>query len=122
AKAEEIIGVEQTLMEERNAAMRNAFETAFMAIWASIGAAIVLSLIVAASLGMMISRGVNSALKLANSVAEGDLSASATVRSNDEIRDLVNALNGMTGKLREVVSEVTVAARNVASGSEEMSA
>ena len=69
-----------------------------------------------------ITKAVGSALRLANSVAEGDLSATAKVSSNDEIKDLVDALNAMTRKLREVVSEVTNATRNVASGSQELSA
>lgn len=69
-----------------------------------------------------VKRNLTSAVTLANSVAAGDLAATAEVRSNDEIRDLVDALNDMTAKLRSVVGEVTTAARNVSSGSEEMSA
>jgi methyl-accepting chemotaxis protein len=71
---------------------------------------------------LSISNAINSALRLAHSVAEGDLNATATVKSNDEIKDLIDALNAMTRKLREVVAEVTAATRNVASGSQEMSA
>ncbi|MDN2581022.1 methyl-accepting chemotaxis protein [Aquibium sp. ELW1220] len=69
-----------------------------------------------------VKRNLTSAVNLANSVAAGDLAATAEVRSNDEIRDLVDALNDMTAKLRSVVGEVTTAARNVSSGSEELSA
>jgi methyl-accepting chemotaxis protein len=69
-----------------------------------------------------VKRNLTSAVHLANAVAAGDLAASAEVRSNDEIRDLVDALNDMAAKLRSVVGEVSGAARNVASGSEEMSA
>jgi methyl-accepting chemotaxis protein len=69
-----------------------------------------------------ISRAVGSALRLANAVAGGDLNASARVSGNDEIKDLIDALNSMTRKLREVVSEVASATRNVASGSQELSA
>src|SRR3569623_635002 len=69
-----------------------------------------------------ISRALGAALRLANAVAEGDLNSTAKVSSNDEIKDLIDALNAMTRKLREVVSEVTSATRNVASGSQELSA
>ncbi|KKB84169.1 hypothetical protein VW29_11795 [Devosia limi DSM 17137] len=69
-----------------------------------------------------ISRALTSALGLANAVASGDLNATATAKSNDEVKDLIDALNGMTHKLREVVGEVTAATRNVAAGSQEMSA
>lgn len=68
------------------------------------------------------SRALGAAIGLANAVAGGNLSAEAKAKSNDEIKDLIDALNAMTRKLREVVSEVTAAARNVASGSLELSA
>ena len=71
---------------------------------------------------MSISRALASAVNLANSVAAGDLEATATARSNDEIKDLTDALNTMTAKLRQVVTEVGSAIRNVASGSQELSA
>lgn len=69
-----------------------------------------------------ISRAIASALGLANAVAAGDLNATASVKSNDEIKDLIDALNMMVAKLKGVVSEVMTATRNVASGSQEMSA
>lgn len=69
-----------------------------------------------------ISRAISSALALANAVADGDLNATASVKSNDEIKDLIDALNRMVAKLKEVVSEVNAATRNVSSGSQEMSA
>ncbi|MBN9314792.1 MAG: methyl-accepting chemotaxis protein [Devosia sp.] len=69
-----------------------------------------------------ISRSLGAALGLANAVAAGDLSAEAKVKSNDEIKDVIDALNLMARKLREVVAEVTAAARHVASGSQELSA
>ena len=69
-----------------------------------------------------ISKALGSALRLANAVADGDLSATAQVSTNDEIKDLIDALNAMASKLRDVVAEVTSATRNVASGSQELSA
>ncbi|POR45072.1 HAMP domain-containing protein, partial [Bosea psychrotolerans] len=46
-----------------------------------------------------ISRGLSSAVSLANAVAIGDLSQAITVKSNDEIGDLVTSLNAMTANL-----------------------
>jgi methyl-accepting chemotaxis protein len=69
-----------------------------------------------------ISSAIASALRLATAVAAGDLNATASVKSNDEIKDLIDALNTMVTKLKEIVSEVVTATRNVASGSQEMSA
>jgi methyl-accepting chemotaxis protein len=82
----------------------------------------VLAAIAATWIVINITRGVTSAVTLARSVAAGDLNATANVKSNDEIKDLVDALNQMVAKLKEVVGEVTAATRNVASGSQEMSA
>jgi methyl-accepting chemotaxis protein len=86
-----------------------------------IGSALV-ALVAATWIVVTITRALGSAVRLANDVADGNLSASATAKSDDEIKDLIDALNAMTRKLREVVSEVTAATRNVAAGSQEMSA
>nr|WP_248309011.1 methyl-accepting chemotaxis protein [Devosia sp. MC532] len=69
-----------------------------------------------------ITRSLGRAVKLAEAVADGDLNAKVEVKSNDEVGDLIKALNAMTGKLSAVVTEVVNATRNVASGSQEMSA
>lgn len=68
-----------------------------------------------------LSRAMRGALDLANSVAQGDLNKTVVVRSNDEIKDLVDALNAMTSKLRSIVGDVSIAARQVTAGSNEMS-
>ncbi|WP_439629911.1 methyl-accepting chemotaxis protein [Shinella sp.] len=47
-----------------------------------------------------IKRNLSTATGLADAVAQGDVSATASVNSNDEIRDLIDSLNTMTGNLR----------------------
>jgi len=108
-----------------------------------------------------IKRNLAAGVALANAVALGDLEATASVTSADEVRDLVDALNAMTAnlrqtagiadriadgdltvrpqplsdkdtlglalermveRLRDVVGDAISAARNVAAGSQEMSA
>ncbi len=69
-----------------------------------------------------ISRALSSAVRLANSVADGDLNVKAEARGDDEVADLIKSLNEMVGHLRDVVGKVTSATRNVASGSQELSA
>jgi methyl-accepting chemotaxis protein len=59
---------------------------------------------------------------LAGSVAAGDLTQIVQVTTNDEIKDLVTALNTMVEKLRIVVGDSLSAADNVSSGSQELSA
>ncbi|KFC75634.1 Methyl-accepting chemotaxis sensory transducer precursor [Bosea sp. LC85] len=53
----------------------------------------------AAWIALNISRGLSSAVSLANAVAIGDLSQTIAVRSKDEIGDLVTSLNAMTANL-----------------------
>ncbi len=83
---------------------------------------ILIAAIAATWIVVSISRAMTAAVRLADEVAGGNLSATAKVNSDDEVGDLIKALNAMTQKLREVVAEVTAATRNVAAGSQEMSA
>jgi methyl-accepting chemotaxis protein len=71
---------------------------------------------------LSINRAVTSALGLANAVASGDLNVTARATTNDEIKDLIDALNRMVEKLKDVIANVTTAASNVAAGSQELSA
>ncbi|MBJ6122354.1 methyl-accepting chemotaxis protein [Sphingomonas mollis] len=54
-------------------------------------------------------------------VASGDLRHDIHVTGNDEIKDLVDTVNIMIGRLRGVMGDVNVAADNVASGSQQLS-
>lgn len=67
-----------------------------------------------------LSRGLKKSLSLAASIAEGDLSKTPDVDGNDEIADLLKTQGRMVEKLRDVVSTVTGAVRNVAAGSTQM--
>jgi methyl-accepting chemotaxis protein len=51
-------------------------------------------------IGLSISRGLRNAAALADAVAVGDLDQQVAIGSNDEVKDLVDALNKMTANLR----------------------
>ncbi|MFD2233400.1 HAMP domain-containing methyl-accepting chemotaxis protein [Phaeospirillum tilakii] len=51
-------------------------------------------------IALSISRGLGKAVGLANAVALGDLGQTVTTETNDEIKDLIDSLNGMTANLR----------------------
>jgi len=55
-------------------------------------------------IAISISRGLSRSVELANAVAIGDLNMTVEVTSNDEIKDLVTALNGMTANLRNTAA------------------
>ncbi len=87
-------------------------------ILSSLGVAVV----AAAWISFNISRALGRAVGLAGAVANGDLSRTINVSSNDEIGDLIKSLNVMAEKLRQIVTEALTAAQNVSAGSQELSA
>lgn len=90
----------------------------------------VVGLIVALIIGIIIAYFITRAItvpifkgvQFAEAIAAGDLSRQLDVHSKDEIGQLAQTLNGMVGKLKEVVENVKGASSNVASGSQELSA
>jgi len=76
---------------------------------AALGGSLLIAIAAATWIALSISRGLGSAVSLANAVAVGDLDQQVTVKTNDEIKDLVDALNRMTANLRataEVANEI----------------
>jgi methyl-accepting chemotaxis protein-1 (serine sensor receptor) len=95
-------------------------------------AAIVFGVLLAGLIGFWlirtISRSLNEALHLAESVAAGDLTQTIEVRSNDEIGQLLQALKNMNASLVSIVGQVrtgtetiAVASREIASGNADLS-
>jgi methyl-accepting chemotaxis protein len=109
-------------MEEAARDSRAQYEQSRLLLISLLVGSLLLATVAATWIVLSISRAISSALRLASAVAAGDLNATATVKSDDEIKDLIDALNAMVAKLRDVVSEVVTATRNVAAGSQEMSA
>ena len=119
---DKVIATNDESVTAANVEADKLYDSSLTMLIALLVASVAIAAVAATWIVLSISRGLNSAVKLATSVAEGDLSATASINTNDEVRDLIDALNAMTSKLRDVVSEVTAATRNVASGSQEMSA
>lgn len=87
--------------------MKEAAETAtsiYSSLRAQLLILVAISLLIAITaatyIAVSISRGLSKAVGLANAVAIGDLGQSVEVNTNDEVKDLVTALNGMTANLR----------------------
>jgi methyl-accepting chemotaxis protein len=119
---EDIVGQSRATMKQDVADAADEYQTARLLLISIVAISLLIALGTAVWIALSISRGLSRAVALANAVAAGDLKQQITVRTNDEIRDLVDALNRMTGKLKEVVAEVVSAAENVSSGSQELSA
>jgi len=118
----EITEMNNTQLHDADAANGALYETSRMLLIGVLLGSVLIATAAALWLVISISRSLTSALDLANAVANGDLTKTAKVTSDDEIKDLIDALNQMSGKLREIVTKVTSATRNVASGSQELSA
>ncbi len=122
AALDEITALNDSQLDQAMANAEKLYNDSRTFLLALLAGSIIVAVAAALWIVISMSRALSAALGLANAVAAGDLSAEAKVKSNDEIKDVIDALNSMTRKLREVVSEVTTAARNVASGSQELSA
>jgi len=93
---------------------RQAAEATYAQIRAITIGAVAIALLVAIAAGayiaISIARGLGKAVGLADAVAIGDLSQKVEVSTDDEIKDLVTALNSMTANLRataEVADEIS---------------
>lgn len=87
---------------------------------------IVLSVLVGAAIGYWliagISRSLAQALTLARSVAEGDLTHTVEIHSNDEIGQVLYALRTMNAKLVSIVRQVRTGTDTIATASSQIAA
>lgn len=88
----------------------------------SIGEAIALSLglIIALAIARSIKEPINRALKVAQTVAEGDLTQKITASGKDEPADLLRALGHMNDRLVDIVGQVRLSSDSIATGSAEI--
>jgi methyl-accepting chemotaxis protein-1 (serine sensor receptor) len=89
-------------------------------------ALISLSLVCGAAIGIWLTRGITrslaEALRIANSVAAGNLTEQIHIESNDEIGQLLVALQKMNAGLVEIVSEVRSGTDMIATASSQIAA
>jgi methyl-accepting chemotaxis protein len=85
-------------------------------------AALALGIFVAAFLSRRISVATRSIVERAEAIAAGDLSREAMkTQSDDELGDLIKAINGMQSSLHKVIQSIAGTAEQVAAASEEVS-
>ena len=85
-----------------------------------------IAVLAAVLLGLLLSNSITRPLirmvGVAQRMADGDLTQDVTVKSHDEVGDLAQAFNHMTGKLNTMMRQVLESSSHVASSSEEISA
>ncbi|NGM39055.1 HAMP domain-containing protein, partial [Methylobacterium sp. DB0501] len=101
---------------------QSAYETTRTILVAVVVGAVILGLAMALWMALAISRGLSKAVTAAQNVAAGDLTKDVVPTGQDEVTDLLRAIQAMNLKLREVVGQVVSAASNVSAGSQELSA
>ncbi len=91
--------------------------------------AMVLGAIIAVILGLLITRqitgGINQGVGIAKRIADGDLTVKADralLDQKDEVGELVQAMDRMASKLREIIGSVITGADNITAASEQTSA
>ncbi|MDL2284401.1 methyl-accepting chemotaxis protein [Oxalobacter sp. OttesenSCG-928-P03] len=95
----------------------STYETGRMIIAAITSVALLLSIIVAWRLTTGITRPLNRAVELAETVAAGDLTARVEVTGKDETGQLMLAMKNMVDSLLRVIGEVTSSADTIATAS-----
>ncbi len=85
-------------------------------------AAIVISGLIGWWITRSITRPLGAAVRVAERLAEGDLTTSIEVTSKDETGKVLAAMQNMVGRLAQIIGEVRSSADNLASASEEVSA
>ncbi|WP_153003678.1 HAMP domain-containing methyl-accepting chemotaxis protein [Aureimonas ureilytica] len=108
---------EKKRMDALTAEINAADHQTFVQLSALVGGAVVIGLVLAAWLGLSISRGLSRAVELARRIGSGDLTQRIEVKGRDELADLQRAMSDMTVKLSEIVSGVRASSSLVAAGS-----
>lgn len=85
----------------------------------------VFGVVIGLILGFYISRSItiplSEAVRVANSLSEGDLTAKINVKGKDETGQLLLAMQSLSNKLSEVIGDVRSSADNLSSASEQVS-
>ncbi len=97
---EEIDHIENQAMKQAREDAASQYDYARQLLVGAAGAALLISIVSGFLLSLSINRGLRRAVSLADAVAHGDLTQNVKASSNDEIKDLIDALNRMTGNLR----------------------
>lgn len=125
AKVQEILGDIRKTLDENvmtdDQMLSEANSTRNMVLIIGI-VAIILGILLAFLIAVGIIRPMKEAITFAQTLSEGDLTATVSVDQDDEVGRMGRALTEMATRLRSIVGEVSTAADNVASGSEQLSA
>lgn len=100
----------------------NLYTTSRTWIVSMLAACVALGVMLALWISQLVSRPLNVAVKIAQSVAAGDLTRQIDVTSTDETGQLLQALKNMNGSLQKIVGDVRSGTNTIATASSEIAA
>lgn len=83
--------------------------------------AVIIAVVFIVVLVQLIATPLKKGVAFANTIANGDLTASLQIDQKDEVGVLANALNNMSSKLKEIMTAVISGTENMASASQQIS-
>ncbi|PIO97079.1 methyl-accepting chemotaxis protein, partial [Pleomorphomonas carboxyditropha] len=101
AASDELVAVERKAMEAAEKSAEASYESTRLVLIAIAVAASLIGAVAAAWMSLSIARGLKRGVQLAEAVAIGDLNHEVAHKANDEIKDLISAMQKMTANLRE---------------------
>ncbi|PKU21384.1 MCP four helix bundle domain-containing protein, partial [Telmatospirillum siberiense] len=110
-QVKDLIQVAERYMASEKANAESRYQTIRLTLFSVLFASLVISVAAAALIAISLGRGMGRAVSLANAVAIGDLDQQVQVTSNDEIKDLVDAMNRMTANLRATAELASTVAK-----------
>ena len=119
---EQMAQYQTTLMQESGKEVVTAYESSVVWLLVLAAGAILLGAFVAWAITRSITVPLNEAVKIAQTVANGDLSSNIVGHSKDETGRLLQALKDMNANLQKIVSEVRSGTDTIATASSEIAA
>ena len=116
------IDLQSSMMDAAGKETDDIYQNAFNTIMGISLAALVLSALIAFFVTRSITRPLNRAVSVADSLAAGDLGIEVVVDRKDETGRLLASMKHMTERLRSIMGDVRSAADSLSSASEEVSA
>ena len=101
-----LTALQSRLMNERSQAAQSAIDTALILILSLTGAALAIGTLTAYRITRSIQRPIAQAVNLAQKVAQGDLTGHVDIQSQDEMGQLLTALQTMNNSLVGIVDNV----------------
>jgi methyl-accepting chemotaxis protein len=103
-KLDELVDQSRAAMTRAVAEAQSQYDTSRTALIGALALMVVVAVATVIWICVSISRSLGAANSLAAAVSVGDLEKVVTARSNDEIKDMIDALNRMTANLRGTVN------------------